>query len=344
MANATLTAIQQKVRRLTRSPSSNILSDSELNEYINTFILYDFPQHLRLYNLRSTFTFYTQPNVDVYSTETDDPNNTLYNFKNKIQAVHPQAFISGIPAFFTQWRDVFYGYYPQFNSISNRVATADGTTGAFLGKLSSIPVLQNNVIFSTIDENNIAMTFIDYPLSSTDSNEFGILGYPNTPVSSPFDPNAFGSINYLTGEFSVSFPRNTVQGNPITAETIPYQAGKPIAILYYDQQFTIRPVPDKAYAIQLEVDLRPTELINTSDVPNLEQWWQYIAYGAAKKVFEDRSDLDSVQLIMPEFLKQEQLVQRSTLTVQANERTVTIYTQGKSYGIGWGFGPGGWPY
>jgi uncharacterized HAD superfamily protein len=80
-------------------------------------------------------------------------------------------------------------------------------------------------------------------------------------------------------------------------------------------------------------------------VPQLEQWWQYIAYGTAKKIFEDRMDLDSVQQIMPEFKQQERLVLRTTLTQQANERTVTIYTQGKSYGIGSGFfGGGGWPY
>lgn len=343
MANATLVAIQKKVRRLTQSASANILSDTELNEYVNTFILYDFPQHLRLYNLRSTFTFYTQPNVDVYSTETTDANNPLFNFKNKIQAVHPTAYIAGIPAMFTQWRDVFYGYYPQFNSVFNQVAVADGTTGPFTGTLSAVPMLQNSVVFSTVGANNVAMTLIDYPDSTSVNNAEGFLYYPNTSVA--VDAlNALGAINYLTGDYVVSFPQATISGNPITVESIPYQAGKPISILYYDQKFTVRPVPDKVYPIQLEVDIRPTELINSSDSPNLEQWWQYIAYGAAKKVFEDRSDLDSVQSIMPEFLKQEQLVQRSTLTVQANERTVTIYTQGKNYGSGWGFGAGGWPY
>ena len=50
-------------------------------------------------------------------------------------------------------------------------------------------------------------------------------------------------------------------------------------------------------------------------------------------------------MIMPEFKQQERLVLRTTLTQQANERTVTIYTQGKNYNIGGGFfGGGGWPY
>lgn len=342
MATATLAAIQQKVRRLTRSPSTAILSDSDLNQYINTFLQYDFPQHLRVYNLRSTFTFYTAPNVDTYDTQTTDSNNALYNFKNTVQAVHPTAYIAGIPAFFTQYRDIFYGYYPQYNSINNEVATADGTVGPFTGTLSSTPILPGSVIFSTLAANNVPMTLIDWPQSNsgTANGAEGFIGYQNT------EPNvltALGAINYLTGEFTVEFPQLTVSGSPIRVTTIPYQAGKPICILYYDQKFVLRPVPDKAYAVQLEVDIRPTELINTTDVPQIEQWWQYIAYGAAKKIFEDRSDLDSVKLIMPEFKQQELLVQRDTLTVQANERTVTIYTVGKqTYGPGfWG---AGWPY
>jgi len=337
MALATLAAIQQKVRRLTRSPSIAVLSDDDLNQYINTFVLYDFPQNLRLFDLRSTFTFYTQPNVDVYSTESSNPNDALYNFKNKIAAVHPTAFIAGIPVLFTQWRDVFYGYYPQFNSINSNVATGDGTVGPFSASVGGTPVLQNNVVITTIGANNNAMTFVDYP----QNNEQGILGWPNN--TSSIIP-AFGTINYLTGDFTIQFPEPTIAGNAIVAETIPYQAGKPICILYYDNQFTIRPVPDKAYAVQLEVDLRPTELLSTNQSPDLEQWWQYIAYGAAKKVFEDRGDLDSVQLIMPEYMHQESLVLRKTLTTQANMRTVTIYTQGKqNYGPGFWWGAG-WPY
>lgn len=69
MANSTLAAIQTKVRRLTRTPSTAQLSVADLNEYINTFILYDFPEHLRLFDLRTTFTFTTQPFQDTYPTD-----------------------------------------------------------------------------------------------------------------------------------------------------------------------------------------------------------------------------------------------------------------------------------
>ena len=54
-------------------------------------------------------------------------------------------------------------------------------------------------------------------------------------------------------------------------------------------------------------------------------------------------EMDSVQLILPELKNQEMFALRTTLTNQANERTKTIYTEGKLY-YGWGWQGGGWPY
>jgi hypothetical protein len=346
MANSTLQAIRTKVRRITRSPSLSQISNGQLDEYINTFILYDFPEHLRLFSLRTLLTFYTQPGVDVYDTNTTVTTDPLYNFKNKYVAVHPPVFMAGIQCFYTQWRDVFYGYYPQTNTISDTLLRGNNSSGPFSGTIAApstgLPfILQESVNFNCIDTNGTSMIMVDVPIS----NIIGNLTQANVPLVPPYDttqdPNNY--INYVTGEYVISFPAITADMATIWFEGILYQPGKPLCMLYYDDKFTIRPVPDKTYSIQLEVDVRPTELINSTDVPQLEQWWQYIAYGASKKIFEDRMDMDSVQLIMPEFKTQERLVLRTTLTQQANERTVTIYTQGKQFGFGW-FGGSGWPY
>jgi hypothetical protein len=346
MANSTLQAIRTKVRRITRSPSLSQLTNEQLDEYINTFILYDFPEHLRLFSLRTLLTFYTQPGVDVYDTNTTVVTDPLYNFKNRYIAVHPPVFMAGIQAFYTQWRDVFYGYWPQTNTIADTLLRGDASTGPFSGRVTApstgLPfILQRSVNFNCLNTDGTSMVMVDVPIN----NQIGNLTQADVPLVAPFDttqnPNNY--INYVTGEYVITFPQNTQTAATIWFEGILYQPGKPLGMLFYDSKFTIRPVPDKTYGIQIEVDVRPTELINTTDVPQLEQWWQYIAYGAAKKIFEDRMDLDSVQLIMPEFKTQERLVLRTTLSIQANERTVTIYTQGKNYGFGW-FGPGGWPY
>jgi hypothetical protein len=338
MADSTLAAIQKKVRRITRTPSPSQLSDAELNEYINTFILYDLPENVRLFSLRSTFTFYTQPNVDVYASSTN-PLDALYNFQNKYIAVHQPFYIAGVPAFFTQYRDLFFGSWPMTATIADTALRGDGVTTTFTGTITAHPMLQNNVIFTAVNGNGVSMVIIDYP-TPTD-NIIGALGQPNVPQTVP---SPFGQINYITGVFTVTFPNPPAIGAIITSEVVAYQPGKPIAVLYYDNKFTIRPVPDKSYAVQCEVDIRPTELLNTAEGPVIEQYWQYIAMGASKKIFEDRMDLDSVAQLMPMYKEQENLVLRVTLTQYANERTQTIYTTGKGfYGFGGGWGSG-WPY
>ncbi len=81
--------------------------------------------------------------------------------------------------------------------------------------------------------------------------------------------------------------------------------------------------------------------MDTTASPQLNEWWQYIAYGAAKKIFEDRMDTDSVQQIMAEYKKQEALCLRRTLVQYSNERTATIYTENVAGNGSNGFGFGG---
>jgi len=75
----------------------------------------------------------------------------------------------------------------------------------------------------------------------------------------------------------------------------------------------------------LDVFVRPAELLDSSQEPKLEEWWQLIAYGAARKVFQDRMDMESLQMIEPEYQNQMLLVQRRTIVQQTSQRTPTIY-------------------
>lgn len=348
MADSSLVAIQTKVRRLTRSLSENQLSTSDLNQYINTFVLYDFPEHLRLFNLLTTFEFFTQPFIDVYSSSQTlgDP---LYNFDNIYLTVQPPIFIAGYQALFLEDRKAFYGIYPQINSIASIGVTGDGTTTNFSGVINSqqaivypnttqnIVLLRNNVLFDSIDGTGNGLALIDYPVSPT----IGALGLPGVPQALP---SPYGQINYVTGAFNVNFPAAPAAGAPINSQTLPVQTSLPQTILFYDGQFTVRPVPDQPYRINMEVYVRPTELLSSGQSPQLEEWWQYIAYGAAKKVFEDRMDLESVQQILPEYKKQEALVLRRTIVQQTTQRVSTIYTEQNgaagAYGAGWFSGGG----
>lgn len=324
---STLAQIRTKVRRLTRSPSTAQLTDQNIDDYVNTFVLYDFPEHLRLFSLRTTFTFYAQPYIDTYSTNSTTATDPLYNFKNKYITVHPPIYIAGYNSLYSQSREQFFGIYPMTNSIASIGTTGDGVTTAFAGTLSNIPILRNNVLFDSVNTANAGLSLID--------DGAGNLVVPNTTVN-------VGTINYVTGAYTFTFPSAPASGAAINSQTVPYVPSLPQALLFYNDTFTLRPVPDQPYRINMEVYQRPTELLSVAtNIPELSEWWQYIAYGASKKVFEDRMDLESVQLIMPEFMKQQTLIQRRTIVQYTNERTATIYTdQGLGTGNGWGQGGG----
>ena len=80
-------------------------------------------------------------------------------------------------------------------------------------------------------------------------------------------------------------------------------------------------------------------------MPDEVQWAQYVVYGAAIKIFQDRMDMESLQMIEPEYRTQMNLVNRKTIVQLTNERTSTIFTEGNAnwpYG-GWGnFNGGGY--
>lgn len=308
MADSTLNAIRIKIRRLTKKTSPNQISDTDINEYINTFIQYDFPEHLRLFSLKETLTFYTNPNIDTYASNSivGDP---LNNFSNVYTTVNPPVYVAGYEVNFSQSREEFFGAWP-FNNFIGSVGTGDGVSTLFFGTLTNRPVLRNNVTFVSIDANNNGLRLSDNGAGSF-VGDIGI------------GPNA---IDYETGIFSVTFSNPPGANQSVDAETVPYQAARPTSVLYFNDSFVMRPVPDRVYPVNIEVYRRPTEVLAANQSPELEQWWQYIAFGASLKLLEDNSDYDTMQAIMPRYKEQELLVLRRTIVQQTNERTATIYT------------------
>jgi hypothetical protein len=376
----TLENIQIKVRRLTRSPSQSQLSDDDLNNYINTFVVYDFPEHLRTFNQRTTFNFWCNPYQSEYPTDiasfgtaTNAQNNPLYNFQNNYLTIHPPVYIAGFPSLYTQSREQFYGIYPKVNSIQSIGVTGDGVKTQFTGTIVTEGLVQSitlgvqagscfvkgEVLFDSVDVNGNGLSLIDVPcLDSTTGNPtvWGNLYVPGTEPTTqdtfplitnynalpvlPTGVNPNNYINYVTGNFVITFPIAPQGGFSINSQTVLQIVSLPQAMLFYDNKFVLRPVPDQPYQINFEAYVRPTYLMAENQVPQLEEWWQYIAYGAAKKIFEDRMDLESVALILPEYKKQETLCLRRTIVQYTNERTATIYTQQTGYGSG--FGGWGW--
>ena len=81
----------------------------------------------------------------------------------------------------------------------------------------------------------------------------------------------------------MTFPNAPAAGAAINIQSVPVQYSIPMAILYYSNQFVLRPVPNQPYKITFNTFQRPTALLDNNQYPELEEYWQYIAYGAAKK-------------------------------------------------------------
>ena len=382
-----LAAIQQKVRRLTRSPAEAQLTTDDLNNYINTFVMYDFPEHLRMFNLHQRFKFWTNPYQDVYYTNVQGyggaanaVSQVLYDFQNKYLTINPPLYVAGYQSFYTQSREQFFNIYPNITNISQIGAAGDGATTTFSGVVTNAQgaivspgqsqqtcFVKGEVLFDSVDIYGNGLSLVDIPVLDATTGQptiYGNLYDPNSSeyqaakatsplVSAPYFGttvcninatncvNPFNYINYVTGQYVITFPVAPAVGAVINSQTVQVQVSLPQAVCYFDNTFIVRPVPDQPYEINFEVFVRPTQLLFTNSIPQLQEWWQYIAYGTAKKVFEDRMDLESVQMILPEYMKQERLCLRRTIVQITNERSATIYTE-QTAGPGGNGGFWGW--
>lgn len=314
----TLADIRTKVRRLTGRPSPQQITDTQIDDYVNTFYLYDMPETLRLFSQETVFEFMTTANVDQYDMRTLQ---VWTGVSNEAAAdvfinIKPPAFIAGYQSFWSQDREQFFRTYPALAEIRSTLA-GDGTAGPYTTTFANTPILQNLVTAGAIDNTGATINAVDVP-TDRENGTWQIIN-TNTVLG--------GSINYLTGTLSITFSNAIPSTSTITFTAVPYQPNRPQALLFYDDVITLRPVPDREYLVTMNAYKRPTMLIATGESPELKQWWQYLAYGASKKIFEDSQDPEGIQSIIQGLKEQERLVLRRTIIERTNQRTATIYTE-----------------
>jgi len=320
---STLSNIRTKVRRLTGRSSIQQITNAQIDEYVNTFYLFDMPENLRLFSEASTFEFMTTANVDQYDlrtmqvyTYTDSSN--VDQFEPAVDVyitLNPPVYVAGYQCFYTQDREQFFRIYPMLSQIVSTVE-GDGTAGPYTTTFANVPVLQNSVTVGAIDSTDVAINCVDVPTNRSD----GTWKQSNTNTT------ITGSVDYITGDLSVTFSNTIPSGNTVTFTAVPYQPNRSQALMFYNNIITLRPVPDQSYKVQINAFKRPTQMIDDADYPELKQWWQYLAYGAAKKIMEDAQDDTGLNSLMPGYKEQERLVLRRTIVQRTNQRTATIYT------------------
>ncbi len=167
------------------------------------------------------------------------------------------------------------------------------------------------------------------------------LPIPSPP--SPLTPQYCGTVNYVTTQINLVIPVPLQAGSQLNIWAATYQVGRPYNLLFWNNELTIRPVPDNVYLCEVEVYQTPAQFMNTNDNPILNQWSQYIAYGTAREILRERQDMEGVANLEEGFMRQEALVLERQAVEEIQQPNITLFNStsyGNCSGGGWGIGQG----
>ncbi len=126
-------------------------------------------------------------------------------------------------------------------------------------------------------------------------------------------------------------------GTQMTLRVSQYQTGRPYSMLFWNNEFTIRPIPKQIHKVEIETYLTPVQFMQTTDHPILNQWVQYIAYGVACEILRDRNDFEGVAALQEGFKRQEALVLERQGVEEIGQRNTSIFAS-TVQGQGWNNG------
>jgi hypothetical protein len=167
--------------------------------------------------------------------------------------------------------------------------------------------------------------------------------YPAYPPN-PLTPQYCGTVNYITTQINLLLPVPIQAGSQLNIWAAQYQTGRPYCLLFWNNEFTIRPVPDDVYLVEIEQYLTPVSFMLTTDSPVLNQWVKYIALGASIDILRDRQDMEGVKNLMEAFKEQEGLALERQGVEELFQPNITLFNSsqlGYNAGIGnFGISPG----
>jgi hypothetical protein len=338
-----------KCRKLTASTNNFQITDAQIVMYMNSFYTYDLPAKYRSLKLKDFFTFTTQQGVAVYPF-----NSEIYT------TVEMPCYVNNreTKIYFDPWN--FYGVNFNWQQGPETFATGTSTTGPYngytIGKhiLPSSnndpgPMFSPSLYFPQGRVQNILITVnIGYmntlnvtddgagnlieivETNKTPQTQSGWTYYRNYYRSSGQSPTPMGTINYQTGQISnLYFSKPVPQGACITIAYNTKTLSIPLAMLFYQNQITMAPVPDRGYTVQITAYRSPTKALlaqNLSGNPELSEWWEILAVGAAKKIYEDRLDSDGVMFIDKMLKERYDIIETRTYAEIGSRQIYTIYT------------------
>lgn len=358
MAIGTLGAIITKVRKLTGSASDYQLTDAQIIDYINSFYLYDFPAQFRSLKLKDKYYFVTQRGIDTYPFDWEH----YTTIQQPIYCAKRE-----IALYYDTWN--FWGAWFNWQYQEN-FTFGNGTAGPYVGVSSSNPIIRSynnnpsvqSPLFTTTPGVSHQPTYPQTNIGRamniliTANVAYGTtLNVTDNGAGNLIGDCVSGSINYETGAITnLVFTQSIPGGNNITLMYNPAIMAQPQSVLFFQNQFVCKPTPDKGYTIEMVAYRQPSQAIlgtedpespNYNGTPELLEWWECLAFGAAKKVYEDRLDPDGIALMDKGLDERYQVAYTRTYAELGKQRASTIFadqlSNGGSYGWFGGAGGGG---
>lgn len=252
--------IRSRVRKITGRLSSDELTDEELNDEINKFLHYIFPAEVKLDINLVPYKFLTVKGQEYYPVPE--------SFTNFI----PPAWINGYELNYCITENLYYRYFQQYYQ-KKVFAVGNGALTNFTQGSQNQPILPGSVLITDNVE-----TFSD--------SGIGPIGVLTGSLG------GVGQVNYATGGISVTFNAAPALNTKINITYVNYQSGQPQTLLNFNGNFRVYPIPDSVYEVQMVGYVMPPELVNSNDIPRLEEWGWAIAYGTSRNIFAQNGELD----------------------------------------------------
>jgi hypothetical protein len=314
MADALLEAIRIKTRRITQRLGEHHLSTRHLDQVINS-ALCDLHRDIRLLEMETYFNLHTLPKVGYYDLRCIPV--CQKNFKSTAMDAY-DAF--GSPVTIDdrcelQWIQYIdeYKHICKSSSVIEKTISVDQSSGIFTVDLQK-----------TINPFSLCIYY-----RSMSGEDVLIYDIPDCKNRGNLCMQTFeagdleGTIHYPTGkiQFKPKYAIDIHQKVLVRGESASF--GMPSSIFKYGTSFFFYPIPDKVYHIQMKAMCRPILLLSTGEFDHIiEEYWQYLAFSAAKKLFEEQHDINGLNNILPAWNEQHIYIKRR----KSNQRNMQRYS------------------
>jgi hypothetical protein len=195
------------VRRIIKSPSNAVITDSLIIDYINRFWLLDMDARMQLYDFKTKYGFQMTPGMDqynmpLYSVQTEDGGQSIASYP-VYQGFRDSAYVNGIQIPFYNTIGNFWNLWPNYIQPLQPVAVGDGVTTSFRFFLPYFPAIPGHLDITGIIANVNSGNNLQDPIFANEFpvNTAGFITLPTTsfyPAVNITYKNSNGSITTIT--------------------------------------------------------------------------------------------------------------------------------------------------